>query len=64
MASSSVLGRPSPCDVPPTVTELSLAARGGRVEKEYASVAGLPAALLEDHFEHPLFEIRQGTEPR
>lgn len=52
MAPSSVLGRPSPCDVPP-VTELPLAALGGRVEREYASVAGLPAALLEDHFEHP-----------
>jgi hypothetical protein len=37
MASSGVLGRPSPCDVP----------------LRYASVAGLPAALLEEHFEHP-----------
>ncbi len=37
MATSVVLSRPSPCDVP----------RG------YASVAGLPAASLDDHFEHP-----------
>ena len=37
-ASSFVLGRPSPCDVP----------------KEYDSVAGLPAALLEGRFEHPV----------
>jgi hypothetical protein len=40
-ASSIVLGRPSPCDVP----------------KGYDSVAGLPAALLEDCFEHPLGRI-------
>lgn len=52
MASSGVLGRPSPCDVPPGDRAV-LAARGGRVGKEYDSVAGLPAALLEDHFEHP-----------
>jgi hypothetical protein len=47
MASSFVLSRPSPATYP----------RG------YASIAGLPAALLEDHFEHLLFEIRQGMEP-
>ena len=35
--SSFVLSRLSPCDVP----------------KGYDSVAGLPAALLEDRFEHP-----------
>ena len=30
-----------------------LAARGGRVKNEYASVAELPAALLDGLFEHP-----------
>jgi hypothetical protein len=35
-ASSGVLGPPSPCDVP----------------QGYASVAGLPAALLDGPFEH------------
>jgi hypothetical protein len=38
MASSVVLGRSSSCDVPQKVR----------------LVAELPAALLEDHFEHPL----------
>jgi len=52
MTSICVLSRPSPCDVP-TGDRAVLAARGGRVEREYASVAGLPAALLEGHFEHP-----------
>ena len=47
MASRFVLSRPSPATY----------ARG------YASIAGLPAALLEDHFEHLLFEIRQVMEP-
>ena len=42
-ASSFVLGRPVPCDVP----------------KGYDSVAGLPAALLEGCFEHPVREISQ-----
>ncbi len=37
MTLSVVLSRPSPCDVP----------------QGYASVAGLPAALLRCHFEHP-----------
>jgi len=36
-ASSSVLGRTAPCDVP----------------QGYASVALLPAALLDGRFEHP-----------
>ena len=37
MTPSFVLSRPSPCNVP----------------QGYASVAGLPAALLGCHFEHP-----------
>ena len=37
MTPSVVLSRPSPCNVP----------------QGYASVAGLPAALLGCHFEHP-----------
>ena len=36
----------------PTGDGAVLAARGGRVKKEYASVAELPAALLGCHFEH------------
>jgi hypothetical protein len=52
VSSSFVLSRPSPCNVPPGDRAV-LAARGGRVEKNYASVAGLPAALLGCHFEHP-----------
>ncbi len=40
-ASSFVLGRTSPCDVP----------------QGYASVAVLPAALLEDRFEHPVVRL-------
>jgi len=40
MTPSVVLSRPSPCNVP----------------KGYASVAGLPAALLGCHFEHPAGE--------
>jgi hypothetical protein len=39
MPPSVVLSRPSPCNVP----------------QGYASVAGLPAALLGCHFEHPAF---------
>ena len=42
MASSSVLGRTAPCDVP----------------QGYASVALLPAALLDGHFEHPARPVR------
>jgi len=38
MTPSVVLSRPSPCNVP----------------QGYASVAGLPAALLGCHFEHPV----------
>src|SRR5438132_8906499 len=47
-----VLSRPSPSNVPPGDRAV-LAARGGRVEKEHASVAEFPAALLGCHFEHP-----------
>jgi len=46
MTPSVVLSRPSPCNVPPGDGAV-LAARGGRVKKEYASVAELPAALLD-----------------
>jgi hypothetical protein len=52
MSPSGVLSRPSPCNVPPGDGAV-LAVRGGRVKKEYASVAELPAALLGCHFEHP-----------
>ncbi len=42
-----------------------LAARGGWVKKEYASVAELPAALLGCHFEHPAGErIADSSEHR
>jgi len=51
-SSSVVLSRPSPCNVP-LGDRAVLAARGGWVEKECASVAELPAALLGCHFEHP-----------
>ena len=44
MTPSVILSRPSPCNVPPSDGAV-LAAWGWRVEKEYASVAGLPAAL-------------------
>ena len=54
MTPSGVLSRPSPCNVPP-VTELSWQLGVGRVKKEYASVAELPAALPGCHFEHPAF---------
>jgi hypothetical protein len=67
MSPSGVLSRPSPCNVPPGDGAV-LAVRGGRVKKEYASVAELPAALPAErrvlarrgwvgetsrHFEHP-----------
>ena len=51
-SSSVVLSRPSPCNVPPVI-ELSWQLGVGWVEKECASVAALPAALLGCHFEHP-----------
>jgi hypothetical protein len=44
-SASVVLSRPSPCNVP-LGDRAVLAARGGRVEKEYVAVAELPAALL------------------
>jgi hypothetical protein len=47
-----VLSRPSPCNVPPGDWAV-LAARGGRVQRKDASVAELPAALLNGLFEHP-----------
>ena len=53
VSSSIVFSRSSPCNVPPGDRAV-LAARGGRVEKNYASVAELPAALLGCHFEQPV----------
>jgi len=52
MTPSFVLSRVPPCDVP-LGDRAVLAARGGWVEKECASVVPLPAALLGCHFEHP-----------
>jgi hypothetical protein len=51
-SASVVLSHLPPCDVP-LGDRAVLAARGGWVEKECASVAELPAALLGCHFEHP-----------